>query len=72
MPIPDSDLPQMEGLQIGNRRLSTSCGVFERPDHHRCDDLVGVVVALGGEVQKCQKGAACDPDLDIEVKVQWS
>ena len=39
-PIPDYHEPQTEGLQIGDRRLSTSCGVVERLDHHCGDDLV--------------------------------
>ena len=43
-PIPDSHVSQTEGLQIGDHRLSTSCGVVDRPDHHCGDDLV--IVAL--------------------------
>ena len=30
-PIPESHVPQTEGLQIGDHRLSTSCAVVERP-----------------------------------------
>ena len=37
-PIPDHHVLQTEGLQIGDHRLSTSCGVVERPDHHWDDD----------------------------------
>ena len=33
-PIPDPHVPQTEGLQIGDDRLSISCAVVERPDHH--------------------------------------
>ena len=40
-PIPDSHIPKTEGLQIGDHRLSSSCGVVERPDHPCGDDLVG-------------------------------
>ena len=39
--IPIPTYPQTEGSQIGDNRLSTSCGVVERPDHHCGDDLVG-------------------------------
>ena len=35
-----SSRPQTEGSQIGDHRLSTACGVVERPDHHCGDDLV--------------------------------
>ena len=38
-PIPDLDVPQTEGLQIGDRRLNT-CVVVEWPDRHCGDDLV--------------------------------
>ena len=31
---------QTEGLQIGDHRLSITCGVVERLDHHCGDDLV--------------------------------
>ena len=31
---------QTNGSQIGDHRLSTSCRVVERPDHHCGDDLV--------------------------------
>ena len=37
---PAQHVPQTEGLQIGDQRLNTLCGVVERPDHHRGDDLV--------------------------------
>ena len=37
---PTPHVPQTEGSQIGDRRLSTSCGVVEWPDHHCGDDLV--------------------------------
>ena len=40
VPIPDPHVPQTEGLQIGDHRSSTSCGVVERPDHRCGDDLV--------------------------------
>ena len=39
-PIPGRRVPQTEGLQIGDHRLSTSCLVVERSDHHCGDDLV--------------------------------
>ena len=39
-PIPDPHVPQTQGLQIDDHRLSTSCTVVERPDHHCGDDLV--------------------------------
>ena len=32
--------PQTEASLIGDHRLRTSCGVFERPDHHCGGDLV--------------------------------
>ena len=35
-----SHVPQAEGSHIGDNRLSTSCGVVQRPDHHSGDDLV--------------------------------
>ena len=35
---------QTEGLQIGDHRLSTSCWVVQRPDHHCGDDLVSLTV----------------------------
>ena len=38
--IPDSHVPLTEGSQIGDHRLSTSCEVVERPDHHCGDYLV--------------------------------
>ena len=38
--IPDPHVPQINGSQIFDRRLSTSCRVVERPDHHCGDDLV--------------------------------
>ena len=41
-PIPDSHVPETEGLQIGGHILSISCGVVERPDHHCGYDLVNV------------------------------
>ena len=37
--IPDPYVPQTEGSQIGDHRLSTSCEVVERPHHHCGDDL---------------------------------
>ena len=40
VPIADTHVPPTEGLQIGDRTLSTLCGVVERPDHHCVDDLV--------------------------------
>ena len=39
-PIPDPHVPQTDGLQIGDHRLNTSCGVVERPAYHCGDDLV--------------------------------
>ena len=39
-PISDPHVPHTNGLQIGDNRLSTSCGVVEQPDHHCGDDLV--------------------------------
>ena len=39
-PIPDPQVLQTEGLQIGDHRLSTSCEFVERPDHRCGDDLV--------------------------------
>ena len=33
-------VPQTEGAQIGDHRLSTSCEVVERSDYHCGDDLV--------------------------------
>ena len=38
--IPDLHASQTEGSQIGDHRLSISCGVVERPDHRCGDDLV--------------------------------
>ena len=38
--IPDPHVAQTDRLQIGDHRLSTSCGVAERSDHHCGDDLV--------------------------------
>ena len=46
-PIPDSYVPQTEALQIGDHKLSISCGVVERPDHHCGDDLVEVCFRKG-------------------------
>ena len=45
VPIPDSHVPQTEGLQIAKRghRLSTSCGFVERPDNNCGEDLVTYV-----------------------------
>ena len=40
VPLPDPHVPQTEGLQIGDHRLSTLCGVVERPDRH-CGDNLG-------------------------------
>ena len=42
-PIANPHVPQTEGLQIGDHRLSTSYGVVERPDHHCGDDLVRII-----------------------------
>ena len=39
-PNPDLHVPQIEGLHIGDHRLSILCVVVERPDHHCGDDLV--------------------------------
>ena len=49
-PTPNPHVPQTEGLQIGDHRLSISCGVVGRPDHHS-DDLVlnSVSVFFPGE-----------------------
>ena len=43
---PDPHVPQTEGLQIGDHRLSISCAVVERPDHHWPfgDDLVSYTI----------------------------
>ena len=38
--IPDRYVPQLEGSQYSDHRLSTSRGVVDRPDHHCGDDLV--------------------------------
>ena len=38
--IPDAHVAQTEGSQIGDHRLSTSCGVIERPDYHCGNHLV--------------------------------
>ena len=38
--ISDSHVPQVSGSQLGDHRLSTSCGFVEPPDHRRPDDLV--------------------------------
>ena len=35
--------PQTEGSQIDDHRLSMSCGVVERADHHCGDDLVMLI-----------------------------
>ena len=40
VPIPEPHVPQTEELQIDDYRLSKSCGVVERPDHHCGDYLV--------------------------------
>ena len=40
--IPDFHVPQTEESQIGDHRLSTSCVVVERPDHHCGDELVNL------------------------------
>ena len=40
VPIPDPHVHQTEELHIGNHRLSISCWVVERSDHHCGDDLV--------------------------------
>ena len=37
--IPKPHVPQTEWLQVSDHRLSTSCGVVERPDHHCGDGL---------------------------------
>ena len=42
-----SPLTQTEWSQIGDNRLTTSCGFVERPDHHCGDNLVLVVMATG-------------------------
>ena len=39
-PIPEPTRTPNRGSQIGDHRLSTSCGVVERPDQHCGDDLV--------------------------------
>ena len=43
---PDTHVPQTE-MQIGDHRLSSSCGVVERPDHQCGDDLVCFLLGLG-------------------------
>ena len=45
-PIHDTHVPQTDGLQIGDHRLSISCVVVERPDHHCGDDLVTELIKL--------------------------
>ena len=52
--IPDSHAPKPGSRkvplwncsQIANHRLSTSCGVVERPDHHCVDDLVKDTITI--------------------------
>ena len=41
--IPEPNVPQTEGLQIGHHRLSTSCVFVEPPDHH-CGGLTTYMV----------------------------
>ena len=43
-PIRDPHVPQTEELQIGDHRLSTSCGVVEWSDHHCGDDLASIIM----------------------------
>ena len=43
--IPDPHVPQTEGSQIGDHRLSSSCGIVGRPNHNCGDDLVFVGAA---------------------------
>ena len=52
-PIPESCIPQMDGLQIGHHRLSTSCGVIERPDHHYSDDIVFIATVAHPSAVLC-------------------
>ena len=48
-PIPDSHIPQTDGLQMGGHRSSISCAVVEKPDHRCRDDFVntGIIAARG-------------------------
>ena len=47
--IPDSHEPQTEELQIGDHRLSTSCGVVERPITIVVMTLLWTNSELGGD-----------------------
>ena len=46
VPIPDPRVPQTEGLQIGDHRLSISWAVVERADHQCGGDLVNILLIL--------------------------
>ena len=43
---PSPTYPQTEWLQIGDNRLSTSCGVVDRPDSHYGYDHVELFSSL--------------------------
>ena len=45
-PIADPHVPQTEGLQIDDHRLSMSCAVVERPDHLCGDELVYLLAEI--------------------------
>ena len=53
VPIPDPHVPQTDGLQIGDHRLSISCAVVERLDHHCGDDLAVMVYTAHQQVPIC-------------------
>ena len=51
--IPDPHVPQTEGLQIDDHRLSISCEVVGQPDHHHhCGDNL-VLFPWGFKVRTC-------------------
>ena len=62
-PISDPRVPQIEGLQIGDHRLSISCAVVEWPDHLCGDDLVLHVILLYNQFN-------CFPVLHRFIEVQ--
>ena len=65
-PIPDPHAPQTEGLQIGDPRLSISCAVVERLDHHYGDDIVvWVITDKVGESNNLPECILTEIDWDI-------
>ena len=67
-PIPDTHVPQTEGLQTGDHRFSISCAVVERPGHRCGDDLVFKVlhhVKLKFVCLKCGLLIICWPPLSL-------